>query len=240
MIIKNTPVYFYIIASILAVIAMICDSEWLMLLTKPSIIPALFIYYITVNDFKIDTSLIIILLIYFISDVIALLAIEEATLYVMALDFIPYLLLLRVVIEDVFELRLYKIRKVNIAAVIFTFLSLMAAMYFLIDSFAKTNPEYVIPVIAYGIILALYISLSLYLYLVTDYDFAFNILIAATFALIADVIFVITNMIFSIEALNYLEFTLQIISYFFIVVYFIRRNIHRFENNDYLNSINEG
>ncbi len=240
MIIKNTPVYFYIIASILAVIAMICDSEWLMLLTKPSIIPALFIYYITVNDFKIDTSLIIILLIYFISDVIALLAIEEATLYVMALDFIPYLLLLRVVIEDVFELRLYKIRKVNIAAVIFAFLSLMVAMYFLIDSFAKTNPEYVIPVIAYGIILALYISLSLYLYLVTDYDFAFNILIAATFALIADVIFVITNMIFSIEALNYLEFTLQIISYFFIVVYFIRRNIHRFENNDYLNSINEG
>lgn len=240
MIIKNAPVYFYIIASILAIIAMICDSEWLMLLTKPSIIPALFIYYVTVNDFKIDSSLIAILFIYFISDVITLLEIEEATLYVMTLDFIPYLLLLRVVVEDVFVLKIKKLSKINVAVVFSAFAALMVAMYYLIESFAKTNPDFVLPVIAYGIVLALYISFSLYSYLETDFDFAFNILIAAVFALIADVIFVVTNMIFSIEALNYLEFTLQIISYFFIVVYFLRRNNYRYmENNEYINSINE-
>lgn len=234
--IKNIPIYLYIIASILAVIAIIYDNEWLMLLAKPSIIPALFIYYITTNDFKTDKNLIAILAIYFVSDTITLLEIEEVTLYIMLLDFIPYILLLKVVIEDVFEL---KFNKLNFSVVAITFLGLMVAMYYLVQSFIESNPDFVWPVIAYGIILALYICCSLYSYLETNFDFAFNILIAALFALIADVIFVITNMVFRVDALNYVEFTFQIISYFFIVAYFLKRSKYRHLNSKFLKIVDE-
>ena len=236
MITKNIPIYFYIVASILAVIAIIFDNEWLMLFTKPSIIPALFIHYITLNKSKISKDLLAILSIYFISDVITLLEIDEATLYIMALDFLPYILLLKVVIEDVFELRL---NKLILGITLGTFSGLMFAMYYLVQSFIQTNTDFILPVIAYGIILALYVSLSLYLYLETDFDFAFNILIAALFALIADVIFVITNMIFKVDALNYIEFTFQIISYFFIVAYFLKRNIYRKTKSNFFTIVDE-
>lgn len=236
MITKNISIYFYIVASILAIIAIISNNEWLMLLTKPSIIPALFIYYVTVKEYKMDKNLLLILSIYFISDVITLLELEEAILYIMVLDFIPYILLLKVVIEDVFEL---KLNKLNLGITLGAFSVLMFAMYYLVQSFVKYNPDFVLPVIAYGIILAVYVSFSLYLYLETNFDFAFNIFIAALFALIADVIFVITNMVFKVDALNYIEFTLQIISYFFIVAYFLKRNIYRQANSNFLKVVDE-
>ncbi|GAA4768206.1 MULTISPECIES: hypothetical protein [Flavobacterium] len=236
MITKNISIYLYVVASILAVIAMIFDNEWLMLFVKPSIIPALFIHYITLNKSKISKDLLAILSIYFISDVITLLEIEEAILYIMALDFLPYILLLKVVTEDVFEL---KLNKLNLGIVLGAFSGLMFAMYYLVQSFVQTNPDFILPVIVYGIILALYVSLSLYLYLETDFDFAFDILIAALFALIADVIFVITNMIFKADALNYIEFAFQIISYFFIVAYFLKRNIYRNTKSNFFTIVDE-
>lgn len=236
MITKNIPIYLYIVASILAVIAIIFNNEWLMLFTKPSIIPALFIHYITLNKSRVSKDLLAILLIYFISDVITLLEIEEATLYEMILDFLPYILLLKVVIEDVFEL---KFKKLNFTIVLGAFSGLMFAMYYLVQSIEQTNPDFILPVVGYGIILALYVSLSLYLYLETDFDFAFNILIAALFALIADVIFVITNMVFTVNALNYIEFTFQIISYFFIVAYFLKRNIYRNTKSNFFTVVDE-
>jgi hypothetical protein len=42
---KNASIYLFITAGFLALVASIIDNEWLMILSKPVIIPALLIYY---------------------------------------------------------------------------------------------------------------------------------------------------------------------------------------------------
>lgn len=220
--IKNIPIYFYITMSVLAVLAMMVDNEWLMLLTKPSIIPALLIYYFSSEKKYVSPVLFTILLLYFVSDALALLEFQNSTMYIMIIDFIPYLLLGKVVIEDAVNV---KFRKHEFLIALFAFLSLMIIMFFLIDSLTNSNKEFANAIICYGVVLAIYVSSSLYIYLVTNLDFAMYILIASIFGLVADIIYIITNMVFYVKALNYIEFVLQIISYFYIIAYFLKRDV---------------
>lgn len=208
--------------SFLAVLAMIIDSDWLMLLTKPSIIPALLIYYFSSDKKYSSQVLLAVLLLYFISDTLALLQLQNFTEYMMFIDFIPYVLLAKVVIEDAFNLK-FSLNEFLIA--LFGFFSLMIIMFFLIDSLPESNKEYAVIIIGYGIILAVYVCVSLYIYLTTDLDFAMYILIASIFGLVADVIYIINNMVFYVKAFNFIEFVLQIISYFYIVAYFLKRDV---------------
>ena len=219
---KNAPVYLFIIASFLALIATIIDNEWLMILSKPMIIPSLFIYYSISEKKETSIELLAVLLIYFISDAVTLIHIEDATFYVMLLDYIPYVLLLKVVIQDAVKSGFCK-NKFGLGIGLFG--TLMLAMYFLLESLVVKESDFVFPIIFYGIILSLYVTVSSYNYFKTDFsDVASFIFVAAVFGLIADVIFVITNMVFSVKALTYIEFAFQIISYFYIVAYFVDRD----------------
>jgi len=220
--IKNIPIYFYITMSFLAIIAMIIDNEWLMLLTKPSIIPALLIYYFSSEKKYVSLVLFIILFLYFVSDTLALLQFQNSTMYMMIIDFIPYLLLGKVVIEDAVNI---KFSKNEFLIALFGFLSLMIIMFFLIESLSDSNKDYDNAIICYGIVLTIYVCTSLYIYLVTNLDFAMYILIASIFGLVADIIYIITNMVFYVKALTYIEFVLQIISYFYIIAYFLKRDV---------------
>lgn len=227
--IKNIPVYFYMVASFLAVIAMVIGNEWLMILSKPSIIPALLIYYYSSEKKYTSPVLLTILFIYFASDSLVLLNYPNITLYLMIIDFIPYVLLAKVVLEDAYKIGFYKKEAILSSLV---FLGLMVVMTYLLFSLSTENGAYSLAIIVYGIVLASYVCASLYTYLVTDLDFTMYILIAALFGLIADVIFIITNMVFYVEALNYIEFVLQIISYFYIVAYFIKRDLMVLEQKE--------
>lgn len=227
--IKNIPVYFYMVASFLAVIAMVIGNEWMMILSKPSIIPALLIYYYSSDKKYTSPVLLTILFIYFASDSLVLLNYPNITLYLMIIDFIPYVLLAKVVLEDAYKIGFYKKEAILSSLV---FLGLMVVMTYLLFSLSTENGAYLLAIIVYGIVLASYVCASLYNYLVTDLDFTMYILIAALFGLIADVIFIITNMVFYVEALNYIEFVLQIISYFYIVAYFIKRDLMVLERKE--------
>lgn len=218
---KNASIYLFIIASFLALVASIIDNEWLMILSKPIIIPALLIYYFVSEKKSTSLELLFILLIYFISDAITLVKLESATNYIMILDFIPYVLLIKVVFQDAIKNGFCKI---NFALGVFYFVVLMIAMLFLLDAFVIKQSDLLFPFISYGVILGLYVSVSSYNYFKTDFsEVASFIFVAAIFGLIADVIFVFTNMVFNVKALTYIEFALQIISYFYIVTYFIDR-----------------
>lgn len=217
---KNIPIYFYIITSVIAIIAMIIDNEWLMLLSKPSIIPALGIYYFSSDKKYMSPTLIAILIIYFISDALTLLQISNFTKYMMLIDFIPYILLGKIVMEDALQLQ-YKRNEFLIA--LFGFVSIMVTMFFLIDSLSEAFMSYCNLIFIYGIVLSIYVSSSLYLFLLEHSDFSIYILLASIFALSADILYVVTNMIFYVKALNYIEFVLQVISCFYVVSYFLKR-----------------
>lgn len=221
--IKNAPISFYLIMSILAVIAMVIDNEWLMLLTKPTIIPALIIYYLSSDKKYVSPVLLTILFVYFVSDTLALLQFQDFDIYLMIIDFIPYLLLSKVVIEDAVNL---KFKKNECIFASFSLLFLLLVMFFIIGTLTVSYQDYIPLILGYGIVLALYVSTSLYIYLVTNSDFAMYILIASIFGLVADIIYTINNMVFYVKALSYIEFVLQIISYFYIIAYFLKRDVN--------------
>jgi len=155
------------------------------LLTKPYIITALVIYYFSSDKKYFSPVLLTILFVYFISDTIALLQFQNFDIYLMLLDFIPYLLLTKVVIEDAVHLK-FKMNECLFASICFLFLLLV--MFFVIGSLSITYQEYAPIIVGYGIVLAIYVSTSLYIYLITNSDFAMYILIASVFGLIADII----------------------------------------------------
>jgi len=221
--IKNAPISFYLIMSILAVIAMVIDNEWLMLLTKPTIIPALIIYYLSSDKKYVSPVLLTILFVYFVSDTLALLQFQDFDMYLMIIDFIPYLLLSKVVIEDAVNLK-FKMNESIFAT--FSLLFLLLVMFFVIETLTVSYQDYIPLILGYGIVLAIYVSTSLYIYLVTNSDFAMYILIASIFGLVADIIYTINNMVFYVKALSYIEFVLQIISYFYIIAYFLKRDVN--------------
>ncbi len=219
---KGISFYIYLIASLLGVLAVVLDNEILMILTKPTIIPAIVFYYFSKNKKPVSLYLLTILLIYFVSDAITLLEFNNSMLYIIILDFIPYLLLLKFVVEDSVEVRITKMGYLmgNIS-----FLILMICMYVLVISLTVANNDFVIPIIAYGIILAIYVAFGVCNYFSTFQKDALSILLAALLGLFSDVIYVVISMINSNLALNYIEFAFQIASYYFIVSYFINRGL---------------
>lgn len=219
---KNTPALLYVIASILSVIALIMDNEWMLLLTKPMIIPALIIYYYSSEKIYFSVNLLFILLVYFISDAMTLVNMPNLDVYNLILDFIPYILLTRIGIGDSIRIGY---QKRNFYITMFCYVALMILMVYLLQSLNKESSEYSLAIMIYGSVLALFISSCLYNYLCVPADFTMYVLVGVCFSLIADIVYVINQMIYYVATFDYIEFVFQIISYFFIVVYFVRRDV---------------
>lgn len=217
---KNIPIYFYIVTSIVAIIAMILENEWLLLLSRPSIIPALGIYYFASEKKYVSYSLIVILIIYFISDTLNLLQIADFTKYMMLIDVLPYLILTKIVLEDAQKV---KIKRNELYISIFGFFAIMLTVWFINDSISDSYASFKLWIFWFGVVLSIFVSSSLYLFLLEHSDFSLYILLSAVFALVADFIYVITNMVFFVKELRYIEFVLQIISCFYVVTYFLKR-----------------
>ncbi|MFC4816956.1 hypothetical protein [Flavobacterium sp. GCM10023249] len=218
---RIVSIYLFVIAGFLVLLASIINNEWLLILSKPMIIPALLAYYFFSEKKVLSLELVFVLLVYFVSDAIALVKLEGITSYLVVLDYIPYIMLIKVVTEDAFKIGFCK---VNFSLSIFYFIILMVAMYFLLDAFSMKSIDLTFACVSYGIVLGLFVSISSYNFLMTNFsEIASLVFLAASFSLVADVIFVFTNMVLNVKALTYIEFALQIISYFYIVAYFIDR-----------------
>lgn len=212
----------YITASFLAVIGTILHNEVIMLLSKPAVIPAILFYYLASKRGKpVSIAFLFVLILNFIGDTIVLLEVED-TKIIMIPYFFSYLILLKFAIDDVKKLKFVKTAFV-LSVIIFSFL--MYSMYSLIQLFADTNQELIIPVIIYGMVLGTFGSIAVYCYYTKNAAFTFYLLMAALLSIVSDVFYIMFSLIFHFPSFNYFEFTVQMISYFFIVKYFVlRRN----------------
>lgn len=226
---KNTPVLLYVVACFLSVIALIIDSEWLLLLTKPMIIPALVIYYFSCEKSYFSFHLLLVLFIYFVSDALTLIKMPNLEVYNLMIDFIPYLLLARIGLMDSIRIGY---QNTNFRISLLVYAALIILMIFILQSLNKESSEYSLAIMLYGGVLAIFISSGVYNYLCKPTDFTMFILVGACFSLIADIVYIVNQMIYFVTTFEYIEFVFQIISYFFIVVYFVRRNVAVFKNQE--------
>jgi|JI10StandDraft_1071094.scaffolds.fasta_scaffold23093_8 hypothetical protein len=219
---KQIALILYVLCCLLAVFAMIVKNDMLMLLVKPAIIPAILYYYLASKTTKFNWILFSVLILNFIGDTIVLLEIKDQTLIIMIPYFFSYLLLFGLTIEDVRKMK-FLISGLLIAALIFSFL--MYVLYELIQMFKDTNPELIIPVLIYGIVLAVLGCMIAYCYYAKVTAFTFYMLMFALTSIVSDVFYMLFNFIFQISFLNYFEFAAQLFSYYFLVKYFVlRRN----------------
>ncbi len=217
---KQIALGLYVFCSILAVIATIVDDDLMILLVKPAVIPAILYYYLTIKKTKINWFFISVLLLNFIGDTIVLLEIKDQTLIIMIPYFISYLLLLRFSILDLRKMRIIK-SGILLAALIFGFL--MYVLYELVQMFADTNPELIVPVIVYGIVLGLFGCIAVYCYYAKITAFTFYLLMFVITSIVSDVFYMLFHFLFQIPFLNYFEFATQLVSYYFVVKYFVSR-----------------
>lgn len=218
---KKAALVLYLIAVFVAIIATIMGNDVLLLISKPVVIPAIFFYYLSIKKQIISWLFALVLLLNFIGDSMVLLEFENQTELIMIPYLLSYIILLKFAIEDV---RIMKFNSMALCLSLFVFCFLMYIMIALIQLFKDTNPDLVIPVILYGIILAAYGSITVYCYYMKNNSVTFFMIMVALLSIVSDVFYIMFSLIFHFKGFNYFEFAVQLVSYFFIVKYFVLRD----------------
>ncbi|MFK7001618.1 hypothetical protein [Flavobacterium oreochromis] len=215
---KNAPLYVYLLACFLSVIAMLLGNEFLLIISKPVIIPALMARYLAVEEKQNILYVSLIFIIYFFTDALTLFNFEFIRFFNMSLDLFPYLLILFLVVKEA--------KRIGFNQKAFNFsligtLSLMVLTYFLLNGLAFEDMKYSIAIVVYGTVLTFLISICAYNYLVINNLRFNNILIAILFSAMADIVYVVMVKMDHTIVFKCIKFIFRVISYFFIVEYFI-------------------
>ena len=102
---RQVAIILYVISCTVAIIATVLHNDILKLLSIPTVIPAIYYYYLSTKTQKVNWYFVSILILNFIGDTIVLLEIKDQTLIIMIPYFVSYLLLLRFAIQDVRQMR---------------------------------------------------------------------------------------------------------------------------------------
>jgi len=217
--IRNIAVYTYFISCIIAIVGLISNSELLLLVTKPIIIPSIYFYYISkVRNISLIFTLVLIC--NFIGDAIVILRLDNP-LYMMTPYLISYLLLLVFVFQDAAKMKL------TAAVVSYSALILSALIYILIllvDIDDADGRKLVPALLVYGLVLTTLFTVAAYNYLSDKSLHTFYMLVAVGCSWFSDVFYVLYNLHFHIPVMNYINAAMQLFSYFFFVKYIVARN----------------
>lgn len=219
---RKVAIILYVISCSLAILATVIDNDILKLVSIPTVIPAIYYYYLSTKTTKINWCFVAVLVLNFIGDTIVLLEIKDQTLIIMIPYLLSYLLLLRFAIQDVREFR-FNVSGLLLCSLIFLFL--MYVMYALLELFDGNNQELIVPIIGYGLILGTYGCITVYCYYLKIAAYTFYLLMFALTSIVSDVFYIMFSFIFHIPFLNYFEFAVQLLSYYFVVKYFVLRRV---------------
>ncbi|RTY95102.1 hypothetical protein [Flavobacterium sp. GT3R68] len=217
---EKAALFLYLTASLLAVIATMFEYELLILITRPIVVPSILFYYLSIKNSKANPFFVSVLLLNFIGDTIILLDLENSTLIIMVPYFLSYLLMIKFAISDMLKIRFNR-KGFIVGGVIFGFL--MYLLYVLIQLFMDTSEELVVPVIVYGFILAGYLCMASYGYYSDSTMTMLFLLLTALSGSLSDIFYVLFTLIFHFPGFYYFEFAIQLVSYFFMVKYFVLR-----------------
>jgi len=213
---EKIPLTLYVISSLLAIIAIKEGFDIVKLFANPVVVPSIFFYYLAINVSKVNFWFFAVFALFFIGGTINVLEIENSTIYIMIPYFLSYLILLKMVVEDVKKI---SYNKIGLVFSLFVFVCLMFLMYNLVKLFSDGNSNLVVPVIIYSVFLAAFGAFAVYYYYVEKSPVAYYLLIVALLSIFSDVFYAMFNLIFHLPELRYIEFSAQLISYFFMAKY---------------------
>ncbi|ANO49106.1 hypothetical protein Pf1_00858 [Flavobacterium columnare] len=121
---RNAPLYVYLVACVLSVVAMLLGNHLLLIICKPIVIPALIARYLAIEEKQNIVYVSLIFVIYFSTDALTLFNFEFIRFFNMGLDLFPYLLLLFLVVKETKRIGFYQ------KAFSFSLLGTISLMFF--------------------------------------------------------------------------------------------------------------
>jgi len=228
---NNKPsLYFYFAACFLVVIFKLVGLHSYMLYVKSSIIPLIFIYYFITNGYKISFVKSLIFLFCFIGDIFNLLQFEISPLGALLSFLSVNLLLLKLATDDLKYLKFNKSDRVPILiSLLFVLGIIIPVLNLQYEKIAFNFSLYVL----YGIVLAILNFVSITNYLKKS-NYAFlNLLFFCVGSMISDVFFMINKFYAPLFAFDFIQVSVQVFSYFFMVTYFITNDQFRMKIKNY-------
>ena len=227
----NTPsLIFYFLASIFTIIFTVVGPEAYLLYTKSLVVPSIFIYYLTTNNYKIDLIKGGIFLFSFIGDVFILMNYNDSENGSVYSFLIVYVLLIIHLARGIKKIKLNKIDLLSAISIIIAMVVLSITILSL--PFEKMKTDFSI-IIIYSIVLSVLICIAVIKYS-TKSNFTFlNLLLMSICFLISDIFYVLDGFYLSLSVFNLIEMSTQVFSYFFMVNYFIAsdKSLKKLNNN---------
>lgn len=213
----NSPSFFlYLFASIFSVIGIVIENEFITLLMKPMIIPAILYYYLQIKKEKINWLFVIALSSNFFSDMLVLFKLSDGDALIALLNMFSYLIFIYFTVKDISLKNLSNIKffyfaliVIGCSTILYVVLGLMSGL----DDFF--NNLYII----YGIVLCTLASIIGFNHLNQQNEKTFYALIMCICFITSDVFFAVYNFYLNLEIFIVLNVTVQFASYYYMVKY---------------------
>jgi uncharacterized membrane protein YhhN len=218
----NTPsLILYFSACILTVLFNLLGQESFVLYAKSIVVPSIFIYYLTTNNYKIDLIKAGIFLFSFIGDVFILMNCNDSETGSVLSFLIVYMLLIVHLFQSLKKIKFDRIAILSLLIVIIVLVILSITILSL--QFEKMKTDFSVIVI-YSIVLSALICISVVNYIAKG-TFAFlNLLLMSIFFMFSDIFYVLNGFYLSLSVFSLIEMATQVFSYFFMVNYFIEND----------------
>jgi hypothetical protein len=218
----STPsLILFFVASFFAILFKVLEYSSLVLYTKSIIIPSLFIYYLVSNNYRVTLTKALIFLLCFMRDVFVLLNSKESAMGSFLCILSVYLILLVLSLKDFRSLKFnYKDSTSILIIVLLLGTICYSVLNLKLEGLDFSFSLYVI----FGIVLSLLSVVVLSNYIKNEsYAFVNSMMMCVCF-IITDIFFVVYNFYFNLYVFSLISIITQVLSYFFMVKYFIAKD----------------
>lgn len=219
---KNKPaLILYFVACALFMLSVIIDNSELMLVSKPVIVPSIFFYYLQEKKVKFSLSYTLIIILFFVGDMIVLIDFSELFIVIVAVFWIAYLFFLKGLIDDLISIRVRHIKTTNLFALLICVFFLIYLLISSMDILIASKTEYMWFMVLYGMTLVLIGGIASLNYIVKPTRYSTFMILASLSFVISDIFYILKKDFSEIEILNYLNNFTQIVSYYFLTKYYL-------------------
>jgi hypothetical protein len=219
----NSPAFvLFLIASFFAILGVAIDNEFIVLLSKPVIAPAIFFHYIQIKRGPVNWLFFMAIFCSFVADMIVVFQMSEGDIPIAFLNICMYLIFTYFVIKD--------LEKENITIFRFFYFLLivclyLAVLYVILDLMTGLDSFMFNIFVLYGLILSVLSAIIGFNYINRHCGRTFYALLMCICFIVSDVFFAIYNFYLKIEIFILFNLFAQFTSYYFMVKYFTSKSI---------------
>jgi len=225
---KNKPaLVVYFVACLVFMLGVIMSNNELMLVSKPIIVPAILFYYLQEKRVRFNWSYALIIMLFFIGDMIVLIDLPDFFIIIVAVFQLAYLFFLKGIVDDLVAIRFRFINKTHLFTLLLCVLFLIYLLISIIDVLMEAKTEYMGLLVVYGITLVSIGTIASLYYIIRPSRYTTFMIFASLSFVFSDVFFILKKDFLEIEILNYLNNFTQIISYYFLTKYYLLKDLKK-------------